>query len=82
MVAFAKATAIPSIQSQVDQVRKLKPPANDESTVKAIVNTAQSDLDKVKANPALLASNGPDPFADANRLAKAYGMTQCAGNNG
>lgn len=84
ITTFARTTVIPATQSQIDQIRKLKPPAKDTSTVKAIVTAAQSDLAKVKANPTLLASNGQaqDPFAEANRLAKAYGMTACAGNNG
>lgn len=77
LVPFVKTTVIPSVQRQIDQVRKLKPPKSDEATVKDILDSAQAALDKAKANPLLLATNGPGPFAEANRKAKAYGLTTC-----
>jgi hypothetical protein len=82
LVAFARSTVIPNIQSQISQVRKLKPPSGDRKTVDGILASAQAALDKVKANPALVAQNGPGPFAEADRRARAYGLTACASGGG
>lgn len=77
---FGQSTAIPSVQSQISGVEALSAPSGDESTVKAITDAAQKALDKAKANQSLLnASNTAGPFAEADKLAKAYGLTACAG---
>jgi hypothetical protein len=72
---FATNTLIPTIQSEISGVAALPAPAGDEATVKKIVDTAQADLNKAKANPALLKSN--KLFAASNQLTKSYGLTAC-----
>ena len=79
---FATGTVIPSVQSQIDGIRALGAPSGDEAKVKAIVDSAQADLDKSKKDPTLLTSNKSDPFAKTNKLAKAYGLTVCASGGG
>ena len=46
----------------------------------AIVTGAQAALDKGKADPEILVSNGQDPFAPVNKLTNAYGLTKCGGS--
>lgn len=76
-VAFAKKVAVPITQSELDHLRALKPPKGDESTVKTLLEKAQAAVDRVRANPSLLGgANGSD---EANALARAYGLTACAG---
>jgi hypothetical protein len=74
---FATTTLIPTIQTEISGVGALPAPSGDEATVKKIVDGAQADLNKAKANPALLQSN--KLFADNNKLTKAYGLTACGG---
>lgn len=82
LLKFAKATLIPSIERQVNGIAALKPPKADKSTVDALVASARQALAKVKAKPALATTSGSrDPFADANKLANAYGLTKCGGSN-
>jgi hypothetical protein len=51
--------------------------------VNAIVTAAQSALDEAKQDPSLLTNQGgSDPFAQANKLANAYGLTKCGSDNG
>ena len=77
---FVTGTVIPSIQDQVDGIRALGAPAGDEDQVNAILDAAQQGIDDAKADPSLLESNGSnDPFEEANKLATAYGLTECAG---
>jgi hypothetical protein len=75
---FATETAIPKIQSQISAIEALPAPSGDEDQVKAITDAAQADLEKLKQDPSLLESRN-DPFADANKLAKQYGLDACAG---
>jgi hypothetical protein len=75
---FATETLIPNVQDQIDEVKALPPPSGDEAQVSEILTAAQGALDKIKADPALLTGSGPSPFASANKLAKEYGLTECA----
>ncbi len=53
--------------------------------MQAIVDAAQSALDKAKADPSLLTDQGgsrSDPFAEANKLANAYGLDKCGSDSG
>jgi len=75
---FSEDTAIPEIQAQIDDLRDLGAPSGDDEKVSAILDEAQSALDEVEADPTVFLSD-TDPFAKANKLAKGYGLTECAG---
>jgi hypothetical protein len=77
--SFSSETLIPVVQTEIDGLRDLNPPSEDEDQVNALVDEAQATLDKVKKDPAALILVKPDPFAKANQLAKDYGLTECAG---
>jgi len=80
---FATDTLIPNIQQQIDGIEALTPPAGDEDQVNAITDAAQSALDKAKQDPTTLTDQGgSDPFAQANKLADAYGLTKCGSDSG
>jgi hypothetical protein len=79
---FAAKTVIPNIQEQVTAIKALPAPTGDEAQVTAITDAAQSALDKAKQDPASITGNGPGPFAHTNELARAYGLTVCAGGGG
>lgn len=69
---------VPTINNEVDQIRALGVPAGDEQQVKAILDTADEGVAKIKADPSVLTGNS-DPFAQSNKLANAYGLTVCGG---
>src|SRR5262245_47560234 len=75
--AFGENVIFPNVEEMLDQLRALSPPKEDEEQVDQILDEAQAALDKVKADPALLAQNSG--FDEADRLASAYGLTACAG---
>jgi hypothetical protein len=79
---FASDTLIPSVQKQIDEIRALGAPEGDEEEVEAIVTAAQAALDKGKQNLSELTEDGPGPFAEANKLANAYGLTACGEEEG
>ena len=76
LTAFVTSTFAPDIQSQIDRLRALGAPSGNQITVSNMLNVAQSDLNKIKSNAALLASGAG--FAEFARLAHPYGLTACA----
>ena len=77
--AFAENTLLPTVEKEIDELRSLSPPEEDEATVDEILDKAQAAADELGANSALLASD-EDPFEETNRLAGSYGLTACAGD--
>jgi hypothetical protein len=76
---FATQTLVPKVQAQISAIEALPAPSGDEDQVTAITDSAQQSLDKIKADPSLLeASGGDDPFANTDKLAKDYGLDECA----
>ena len=61
IINYVKNDFIPGIQGTIDQLRALGAPAADQAHVKSMLDLAQSDLDKLKARPALL-ETGPGLF--------------------
>lgn len=67
---------VPSIQSQIDAIRALGIPTGDEDQVNAFLDSAQANLDTVKADPTVITSG--DTFAETRKLGAEYGLTECA----
>jgi hypothetical protein len=76
---FAKTNLVPGTQGEIDDISALEPPSGDEAEVKAILDSVQGAVDKIKADPGILLPSVPeDPLAKGHRLAKEYGMKECA----
>ena len=70
-----KGIYVPSIQAQITAIKALGVPSGEETTVTNMLGLAQADLEKIKADPALIAT---DAFADFAKVAHPYGLTACA----
>lgn len=76
---FAREELAPTVQGEIDDVRNLDPPSGDEGEIEAIADAAQSGVDKIKADPAVLSPQVKfDPLGKNHRLARAYGMKECS----
>jgi hypothetical protein len=76
---FATEELAPTVQGEIDDVGDLDRPSGDEDEIEAILDAAQSGVDKIKADPAVLSPQVKfDPLAENHRLAKAYGMKECS----
>jgi hypothetical protein len=73
---FASETLIPNIQGQVDDVRALNEPSEDEDQVNAVLDSAQAELDKGKEDPLYMTSD--KSFSETNKLGKQYGFKVCS----
>jgi hypothetical protein len=75
IVAIVKGTFVPSIEAQLTGIRALGTPPGDQVTVRSMLRLVHADLNKLKSNPALVAT---DVFGDFARVAHPYGLTACA----
>jgi hypothetical protein len=78
LVQFGKRRALPMLQIELDQIKVLHTPAGDGARIKASIDQAQSDLDRLRANPLQFTLVNPvGPFLPTNRPAKRYGLVPC-----
>jgi hypothetical protein len=76
---FAKSDLVPGTEGQIAEISALEPPSGDQAQVDAIIEAVQAGVDKIKADPGILLPSVPeDPLAEGHRLAKEYGMKECA----
>lgn len=68
---------LPGVRSQVEGVEALGAPSGEEAEVEAVTDAASEALEKGEEDPAALASEKADPFAEANELANEYGLVKC-----
>ena len=72
---YVTEVALPPIQKMTDELDGLGAPKKDEKQVEAIVAGFEEDIEKLEADPH--SALGGDPFTGANKLAAAYGLTEC-----
>lgn len=77
VTSFVNDTLGPALDEELSGLHGLTPPSGDEKTVSAMLDEADQALAKVKADPSTITSG--NPFTKANKDAKAYGLTVCAG---
>jgi hypothetical protein len=78
LTQFINNTLVPSAEDEINGIDALTPPAGDEDEVQAIIDAVNAAIDKVKADPqSVAASNNNGAFAEADRLAVAYGLKVC-----
>lgn len=76
---FVDTTLVPTIQSELDGIKSLTPPAGDEDQVNQIVTDVEDALAQTKDDPSsVLQQTGP--FDKANQDAGDYGLKVCGQN--
>ena len=76
-VAQLAVDALQPVEEMTEELADLAAPAGEENEIKAIVRAFEASIREVRAEPA-------DPtvviaaFAEPNRLAEEYGLTDCA----
>jgi len=73
--SVVKRTFVPSIQAQITGIRALGTPAGDRAVLTSMLDLIQADLNRLKSDPALIATN---LFADYANVAHPFGLTACA----
>jgi hypothetical protein len=75
---FVEDAVIPSIESQIEDIRALGAPDEGAEELDAALSDAEDALDEVRSNPEIL-TGGDDPFADVNKQLAELGLPACAG---
>jgi hypothetical protein len=68
---------VPSIQTQSEGIRSLGAPDGDEDEISAMLDSLDEGIEEVEEEPEALFTSKSDPFAEPNKLAKAYGLEVC-----
>jgi hypothetical protein len=68
---------IPNFQKDINEISNLGAPSGDEQEVGAFLEALGQRLEEIRERPTILEET-VTPFAKAEKLAKAYGLTGCA----
>jgi hypothetical protein len=67
---------LPEISQQTSEIAELGVPKGDEDEVAAIVAALEKGVTETEEDPSL-ALGGPNPFNEASKLSRQYGLKQC-----
>jgi hypothetical protein len=74
---FVKDTLVPEVEKQIEGLRDLAPPEEDEDKLNDIYDGVDEAASKVEEDPGLLLQEGADPFEEPNAAAQEYGFKVC-----
>jgi hypothetical protein len=75
IAALVSGTYVPAIDAQIAAIRAIGTPTGEQATVTSMLRLVQADVDKLKSDPRLAAT---DVFGDFAKVAHPYGLTACA----
>jgi hypothetical protein len=68
---------LPAVNEQVESIRALGLPKEGGKEADEVLAAAEQGIEKGEEDPARLASEKNDPFAEANKKAREFGLTKC-----
>lgn len=78
LTSLISTTLLPGIQSSINAIKALGAPPGDQATVTKMLNLAQADVNKIKANPTSALTSKTNPFTNFANVAHPYGLKECA----
>ena len=75
VVSIVEHVYVPAVESEVTSIKALGVPAGEEAVVAKMLKLVETDLAKLKRNPALVTT---DVFGGFARVAHPYGLVACA----
>ena len=77
LTTFVEDVLKPNVEGQLNDLRDLTPPEEDEDTVNAVYEKVETGLAKLEDDPKTILSD-EDPLSDANQAAEDYGFKECS----
>jgi hypothetical protein len=68
---------LPAVEQQVESIRDLGLPKEGGTEADEVLKAAEAAIEKGEEDPNSLASEKADPFAEANELARDFGLSKC-----
>jgi hypothetical protein len=76
---FVSKVLIPNLSKEIDEIKALGVPAEDEERVKAMISALEEGLETAEADPQSVAAGSSDiVYGIASRLAGEYGLKICS----
>jgi hypothetical protein len=74
-------TARPSIEDRVEEIREVEVPEGDQDLIDRWISALEegTEATQEQVDAGGTDQGGPDLYAEANRIAEQYGLTECAG---
>lgn len=74
--AFVTDTMVPLYEEEISELRALQPNSEDEAAYTEMIDTLESELQDVEADPSQVTGGGT-AFPEATKMAKDFGLTVC-----
>lgn len=78
---FATGTVAPAIEEEVEQLRELRPPEDDEERIDDVLRAGRDGVDTVRQDPTIILNSTDDGFGRYQELSAAYGLQNCGGGS-
>ena len=75
---IALEAALPPVKVEAKELASLAAPSGDAGEIEAIVSSLEEAVKEGEAEPSVMLTKGPGPFAKLERLARDYGFKACA----
>lgn len=72
------AVLVENVEKEVDDFRALGAPEGDEGKIEAMLQAREESVKKAKDDPKAVVTGNEGIFGEAGKLAKAYGLKDCA----
>jgi hypothetical protein len=77
LTEFSEGVLLPLVRKQVEGIRDLGIPSEGEKEAEKVLQAAEKAVEEGEEDPSKLATQNGGPFAEANKLAREYGLTAC-----
>jgi hypothetical protein len=68
---------IPNVQTEIEEIRALGLPSEGGEEADKVLKAAEKGLEEGEEDPAVLANETSGTFAEANKLAREFGLVKC-----
>jgi hypothetical protein len=73
----AEEILLPTVRKQVEGIRALGLPSEGEEEADNVLKAAEKGLEEAEEDPSSAATENGKQFAEANKLAREFGLTKC-----
>lgn len=77
LTAVSEEVLIPNVQTEIEEIRALGLPSEGGEEADKVLKAAEKGLEEGEEDPTVLANETSGTFAEANKLAREFGLTKC-----
>jgi hypothetical protein len=77
LAAVSEEVLIPNVQTELEEIRALGLPSEGGGEADKLLKAAEKGLEEGEEDPSVLANESSGTFAEANKLAREFGLVKC-----